>query len=565
MSWTPRSEGSAGPLAELPSLIGKILAARGFSVIEEVEAFLSPSLKDLRNPFELNGMQAAVERLWQAFVQEERICIYADFDLDGTSGLALLLEGLKLLEFENLTFYQPSRLSEGYGVHKEAVEKLHADGVKVLITVDVGITAVEALSRAEQLGMDVILTDHHLPGKELPPAYTIINPNQHECESKLGHLCGAGVAYYLFLAMKMEMTKRGVPTGQLDPKQVLDCFVIGTLTDMVPLKEENRVLTRHGLKQLEKTRRPGLQALMKALGLSGRSLGSSDVAIRLAPKLNALSRMDKGLRPIDIFVEEDVEKAEALVQEVLACNEQRKDLQSMALEQALQMAKDQSDQPFIWVYSADFHKGIIGLVATRLVQDFGKPAFVGAVNEDGKIAGSARAPSGHHLLQVFESAKNHLERFGGHAQAAGFEVEHSKASGFGEALLKYYEAFSEEPEILRIYDAEVRLDEINVGSMNWMEHLEPFGQDFEPPVLKVTELEVKALKPLRGGHLKLEVTHIGQNYRLQALYFSPPADLENLKIGSKIEILAEPQWNYFAGRRSLQLLIQDLRALSDLD
>lgn len=560
MIWTPRLEGSVEPLVGLPSLIGKILAARGFTDPAVLEAFLSPSLKDIKHPFSLKGVDQAVERLWKAFSENERVCIYADFDLDGTSGLALLLEGLKLLGFDNLTYYQPSRLSEGYGVHKAAIDTLKTDGVQVLITVDVGITAVEALSHARELGIDVILTDHHLPGETLPPAYTIINPNQQECESKLGHLCGAGVAFYLFLALKVEMTKRGVALGQVDPKEILDCFIIGTLTDMVPLKDENRVLTRHGLKQLENTKRPGLRALMKSLGLSGRPLSSSDVAIRLAPKLNALSRMDKGLRPIDIFVEENAERAEQLVAQVLECNEERKDLQLLAVERAMEQAALQKGQKFIWVYSDEFHKGVIGLVATRLVQDFGVPAFVGAVVEGGKIAGSARGPEGHHLLRAFEAAGDLLERSGGHAQAAGFELKQENAQGFGEKLMEFYSSFDVNEPMAKIFDAEVKLDEINIGAMNWMEHLEPFGQSFEAPVLKISELEVKSVKALRGGHLKLEVAHPGSHYRLTLMYFSPPSGREQeLQPGRLFDTLVEPQWNYFAGRRSLQLILQDLK------
>lgn len=560
MTWTPRLEGSHEPLQGLPSLIGKILAARGFSDVDALQTFLSPSLKDLKHPFSLKGVDTAVERLWQAFSKNERVCIYADFDLDGTSGLALLLEGLKLLGFDNLTFYQPSRLSEGYGVHKNAIDLLKEDGVEVLVTVDVGITAVEALKHAKDLGIDVILTDHHLPGEELPPAFTIINPNQKECESQLGHLCGAGVAYYLFLALKVEMTKRGVALGQVDSKEILDCFIIGTLTDMVPLKDENRVLTRHGLKQLEQTKRPGLQALMKALGLDGRPLTSADVAIRLAPKLNALSRMDKGLRPIDIFIEEDKNKAAQLVEEVLECNEERKDLQSLALEEALQQAETQKENKFIWIYSENFHKGVIGLVATRLAQEYNVPVFVGALVEGGKIAGSARAPDGFHLLDAFAAAEKELDRSGGHAQAAGFELSLDRAEDFAKSLFDFYKKIESGGPSTKFFDAEVRLDEINVGSMNWMEHLEPFGQSFEHPVLKISDLEVKSVKALRGGHLKLEVAHPDQHYRLTAMFFSPPQDLaQSIQPGIGLDALVEPQWNYFAGRRSLQLILQDIK------
>ncbi len=561
MDWQPRfTEGTQVPFDGLPSLIAKILCARGYSNPDLIKAFLSPSLKDLKHPHTLQGMQLATERLWQAFINEERVCIYADFDLDGTSGLALLLEGLKLLGYENLTYYQPSRLSEGYGVHVHAIDKLKEDGVQVLITVDVGITANKALAHAKELGIDVILTDHHLPGETLPEAYCVINPNQGDCDSKLGHLCGAGVAYYLFLALKMEFTKRGNPTGHIDAKEILDCFIIGTLTDMVPLKDENRVLTRHGLKQLEKTKRPGIRALMRALEIENRSLCSADVGFKLAPKLNALSRMDRGLRPIDIFVEADPARAESLVAEVLQNNEDRKDLQSLAINEALAQAELQKGKPFVWVYSEAFHRGVIGLVATRLVQELGVPAFVGSLDNTGMIAGSGRAPEGYHLLSAFEAAQKVLTRSGGHAQAAGFELRGESAQEFMQLLDLFYANNEDAKAQPKIFDVEVKLEEINASAMSWMEHLEPFGQGFETPILKVSDAEIKSLKVLRGGHLKIEIAHPGSQHRLPALYFSPPQLLaERLNIGQRVDVLVEAQWNYFAGRRSLQLILQGLK------
>jgi single-stranded-DNA-specific exonuclease len=410
-------------------------------------------------------------------------------------------------------------------------------------------------------GMDVILTDHHLPNETLPPVHTLINPNQGNCPSGLGHLCGAGVAYYLFLALKMEFTKRGNPTGQVDSKEILDCFIIGTLTDMVPLKDENRVLVRHGLKQLEKTKRPGLRALMRALDLENRSLTSSDVGIKLAPKLNALSRMDKGLRPIDIFVEEDEKRALALVEQVLQNNEERKDLQNLAMDRAFEQAALQKGNPFVWVYSTDFHRGVIGLVATRLVQDLGIPAFVGSVDDSGIIHGSGRAPDGYHLLDAFEACSKVLTRSGGHAQAAGFELRLSDAEEFGSLLKNIYSSNSGAKDRTKLYDVEVKLEEINVNAMSWMEYLEPFGQGFETPVMKISELEIKSFKTLKGGHLKMELAHPNSQYRMAALYFSPPPGLaDRLKIGQIVDVLTEAQWNYFAGRRSLQLILQGLRS-----
>ena len=222
-----------------------------------IDSLFSAKLKDLKNPFSLHDMDKAVARLCEAFEKNEKICVYADFDLDGTSGLALLVRGFEMLGFKNVEGYQPLRLQEGYGVHAHAIEKLQASGVDLVVTVDVGITAFEALERAAELGLDVIVTDHHQPKDQMPKALAVVNPNKGFCDSGLGYLSGVGVGFYLFLALKMEFQKRGWLIGEVDSKELLDCFVIGTLTDMVPLIHENRALVKHGLKAQEVTKRPG--------------------------------------------------------------------------------------------------------------------------------------------------------------------------------------------------------------------------------------------------------------------------------------------------------------------
>ncbi|MGZ3798449.1 MAG: single-stranded-DNA-specific exonuclease RecJ, partial [Pseudobdellovibrionaceae bacterium] len=297
--WRSREQEIIPAEGHFPPLIGQILASRGFSDSSQVDKFLFPKLTSLKEPLLLKGMDQAVARLGQAALHKEKVCIYADFDLDGTSGLALLKLGMQALGFADVIHYQPKRLSEGYGFHAHAVEELHKQGVTLIVTVDVGITANPAVEKAQALGIDVILTDHHLPGAVLPPAFVIVNPNQKSDDSGLGYLCGAGVAFYLLRALKRYFFDHPtLPKNNFDLKEVLDFFTIATLTDMVPLLEDNRVLVKHGLLKLSETRRPGLRALLAELGLENRPLTSQDVAIRFAPKLNALSRMECGILPI---------------------------------------------------------------------------------------------------------------------------------------------------------------------------------------------------------------------------------------------------------------------------
>lgn len=556
--------------SQLPKLIQQILESRGVTETNAIDSLFSAKLKDLKNPFSLHDMDKAVARLCEAFEKNEKICVYADFDLDGTSGLALLVRGFEMLGFNNVEGYQPLRLQEGYGVHAHALEKLKEGGVDLVVTVDVGITAFEALERAAEIGLDVIVTDHHQPKEQMPKALAVVNPNKGFCDSGLGYLSGVGVGFYLFLALKMELQKRGLLKGEIDSKELLDCFVIGTLTDMVPLVHENRSLVKHGLKTLEKTKRPALKALLEELNLIGRSLNSQDVAIRFAPKLNALSRLETGLRPIDIFLEKDERRARDLISSVIESNKKRVDLQASAEKIAQEIVEFEGHSRFIWVWSDQFHRGVVGLVATKLSQKYKVPAFVGAVGEDGKIVGSARAPEGVPLnaLDLLEGAKDLLCKFGGHKAAAGFEVTVENAPLLKSRFEEVVSGVLETEAVVRFeYDAIGKLEDVNPAFMKWYDSLGPFGAQFEAPVIRLSGLKLKSTRELKGGHLRLTLAQENPRYELESLWFSPPSDHPAIQdLGhhqGEWEILAEPQWNSFNGRTSLQLLLKDLRVASN--
>lgn len=549
-----------------PSLIGKILAARGFSESKEVDKLLFPKLADLKDPLSLKGMSQALERLGQAYLNNEKICIYADFDLDGTSGLALLKTGLVALGFPEVLHYQPKRLSEGYGFHAAAVEELHKQGVTLIITVDVGITAHAAVDRARELGVDVILTDHHLPAETIPQAYVVVNPNQGDCSSGLGYLCGAGVAFYLLRGLKRYFQDHPqLPKNNWDLKEVLDYFVIGTLTDMVPLVEDNRVLVKHGLLKLAETRRAGLRALLEELDLVGRPLTSQDVAIRFAPKLNALSRMESGVLPIDIFLLDDAAKARSMVREVMKNNSTRVQLQNDAELEAQEILKEWPHKDFVFVASKSFHRGVVGLIATKLTQVYNKPAFVGSLGDDGMIVGSARLPQGQEacLVQAMSGAQEVLSRFGGHSAAAGFEIAESRVSTFIEKLATHFADLREKPKPLEIfYDVEATLSEVGAGLMKWYDFVGPFGTGFSIPLIHFSGVQVLSKRELKGGHLRLKIVDSEGQCSSEALLFTPtPRQLQTLEnVPGYYHILGELQWNYFAGQKTVQILIRDLKA-----
>jgi single-stranded-DNA-specific exonuclease len=550
--------------AEYPPLIRRLLFSRGFRDPSSVSKWLSPKLAELKDPSTMVDMGKGVQRLVEAYRNNETVCVYADFDLDGTSGLALLNDGLKQLGFQNLKLAQPKRLSEGYGFHSHIVEDLKSQGVSVIVTVDVGITAFEACETAKRLGVDVVLTDHHQPVETLPAAYAVINPNRRDDQSGLGYLCGAGVAFYFLRSLKRGLLEAGLVSDKaLDLKSVLDCFCIGTLTDMVPLVEDNRALVKQGLLGLEQTKRPGLRSLLEALDLSNRSLSSQDVAIRFAPKLNALSRMEMGILPIDIFLVEDPKEAQKMVKTVLHNNSTRVQLQGAGEDEAFEKLESWPHSQFVFLASENFHKGVVGLIATKISLARNVPTFIGAINSEGVITGSGRLPQGRadSLLDALEAAKSHLVRFGGHDAAAGFELKSSNFDQVLKALQTHYE--TQAPAALKTfqYDLDARLDEINDNLMKWLEILGPFGQSFESPVICFRKVQVDDVLVLKGKHLKLKVSDPVSLRRVEALYFSaPPSVLENLPVrGSLIDVIGEVQWNYFSGRRSVQLLIKDFK------
>lgn len=552
-----------------PPLIAKLLAARGFREAAAIEKLLYPKFSELHDPFLLKDMDRVVDRLAKAFLAGEKVCIYADFDLDGTSGLALLWTGMKQLGFPEVLRYQPKRLSEGYGFHLEAVEDLHRQGVSVIITVDVGITALAACEKAAELGVDVLLTDHHLPGERLPKAFAIVNPNRPQDESGLGFLCGAGVAFYLLRALKKTFHDRDdLPSADVDLKSLLDFFAIATLTDMVPLVEDNRVLVKNGLAVLAETKRPGLRALLEALELTGRPLTSQDVAIRFAPKLNALSRMEAGVLPIDLFLCDDAVEARRLVKHVLANNSTRVQLQSDAESKAQDMLKDWAHDEFVFVHSEDFHRGVVGLIATKLAQNFNRPAFVGSLDPDeGTVTGSARVPPGSEtcLVEALGSAAESLTRFGGHSAAAGFELHRPHIQVFIDSLSAHFKALKEKPRPVEFtYDLDVNLPDVGAGLMKWYDFVGPFGTGFQVPLFRFSGVRVLAKRDLKGGHVKLQISPLEGVGSWDALLFSPSTrQKEIVESGAALlDVLGELQWNYFAGNRSIQILVKDLKVRS---
>lgn len=551
----------AGKIQPVPFVIQHLLEARGFADSSSWDEIFSPKLSQLKSPWLMKDMDAAIERLVQAHERGERVCLYADFDLDGTSGLALALQGFRDLGYSQVLPVQPLRLADGYGFHASIVEELVKKDIKVIVTIDVGITAQVACEKARELGIDVIITDHHQPTDTLPPALAVVNPNRRDCTAGLGYLCGAGVIFYLLRALKRRLLEAGrVTENSLQLRSLLDFLTIATLTDMVPLTEDNRSLVKHGLQVLSETRRPGLRALLDKLRLGGKSLTGQDVAIRFAPKLNALSRLEMGLRPLDLFLTETIEDAENLVTQVLEQNSERVELQSHGEELALEMTKSWPHEGFVYVRSKEFHRGVVGLIATKLAAALNRPAFVGSENEEGVIVGSARSPQGSGLsvLKALKAGEASLTRFGGHPPAAGFELHVGREADFISQLVGHFIENQCEVEVEIEYDFELPLASVSSGLIRWLEGLGPYGTQFPTPLFCFRDLTIRSVKYLKGNHLRLEVAGPGLSKPITALYFSPPPSLQ-VEEGQRIEILGEVQKNDFRRVIEAQILIRDLQ------
>lgn len=553
----------------IPELVSRLLKVKGFLNQDDQLEFLNPSMKDIKSPFVLNGMDKACVRLADVLKNNEAIGIYCDYDLDGSSAAAILFDAFGNLGFKQIEIYQPRRLTEGYGFHKAGVDFFREKAVTTIVTVDVGITAHETCLYAKEQGLDVILTDHHLPDATLPEALTVINPNTKECRAGLGHLCGAGVAFYLIYGFVKFLKDSGEEIKkEFSLEALLDLFVIGTLTDMVPLIKENRVLVKSGLKRFTNTKRPGLLALKAKSALMGKQINSADIGFKLAPKLNSLSRLDTDLRPTTILIETDRVKAERLVSEAFLVNEKRLQSLEEGLKETLEYFKENPPSPVCFFVSEEIHPGVVGLIATRVAEEYGQPAFIGSILANGQVVGSARLSQKTGLsLKEMMSFCPSLIQFGGHAEAAGFELQFEKAAQFKNELSMYLEDFSTKEVNISCgpkFDCEVYLEEFNREFLSWLKHLEPFGVGFEQPIFKVTDLEIASIRKLKEKHYKILVFDKKGN-TFDVLWFSPPTDHEVAMmiesqnyVNYKFNFYVTPNINFFRKIESLQLLMNEV-------
>ena len=546
----------------LHPLAARVLIHRGFRTPESASAFLTDRLADLPDPFRMRGMGAAVERLSRALREKEPITLYGDYDVDGVCSTSLLALFLRELGARPGT-YIPHRLDEGYGLNLQAVEKLAAEGTRVLVTLDCGITSVEEISRAKELGLDVVVVDHHTVPPTLPPAVAVLNPHQPGCEYPTRHLCAAGVAFNLCMGLRKRLREDGFFATRREPnlKALLDLVAMATVADVVPLTGANRILVQHGLQELTAARRPGVRALKEAAGMDPDfPITAGQVGFRLGPRINAAGRLHDASLGLQLLCAESLEAARPLAAVLDRANAERQSIESSILTEALAQAQERAESARGFVlYAEGWHPGVIGIVASRVVERFHRPTVMVGV-KDGVGKGSARSIEGFHLYDALSGCADLLSRFGGHKHAAGLTVEAKHLPAFREAFERIaWQRLTPEDLVARCrVDAVVGVDDLDAPAVEALQRLGPFGQGNPEPVLvlrrQVARPRVLPHKSGGTGHLKLALVDAPN---VDAIGFGM-ADRLALTEGP-VDLAFQAQFDTFRGQRRLSLKLKDLR------
>ena len=555
----PRDE-DALKLAErigLPPVFGQLLANRGLRTEEEVERFLFPSLSHLTDPFLMKGMEEGVKRATRAILSGEKVVVYGDYDVDGITSSALLKLFLADCGLE-ASAYIPKRLQEGYGLNPEAVKEIGAQGTRLLVSVDCGVTDRQEVELARRLGMDVIILDHHEPPEELPPAI-VIDPLQRNCPYPFKGLAGVGVTFAFVMALRKELRELGHWRRRPEPnlKRYLDLVALGTVADVVPVIGENRVLLKFGLEELSRTRRPGLVALKELSGLSEGPVDYGHVAFRLAPRINAGGRMEREDVPLKLLLTQDPEEAKRFAEELEEANRERQALQEQIYREAKEMAETLEGEWALVLCSEDWHPGVIGIVASKIAEEFWLPTVLIALDgREGK--GSGRSIPELHLRDALKRCSEHLIAFGGHRAAAGLKVLREEVPLFREAFREAVKLSLGERPIPTLYlDAELSLGQIDLRFTEFLELLPPYGPGNPRPLFcSAQDLILEGVRRLGNDTVRFSVREGSRSY--EAISFGGfPEELPQ-----RAKIAFHPRTEQWEGYKRIVFEVRDLQEAS---
>ncbi len=548
----------------LTQTTARILACRGIAGTEEAYKFLNPRLADIPDPFALPDMKIAVERIAKALQKDERIGIFGDYDVDGVTATALLADFFSSVG-QRPFILLPDRLDRGYGLHCDAIEQFKDNGVSLIITVDNGIRAEDAISRANELGIEVIVTDHHMPEGKLPDALALVDPKLMKEHLGLGDLSGCGIAFMLALALRRYLREQGaLPYPEPNLKEQLDMVALGTIADIMPLTGVNRIFTAYGLMEIARAERLGMRALLSVSGTGVGSISPGMVAFRLAPRINAAGRIGTAYRALDLLLTKDEDKAFAIAEDLNKDNQKRQRLEEHALDQAQRMLKSTPEvMNGIVVSGDDWHVGIIGIVAAKLAEIYERPAVVITRSTD-PSRGSARTGGNIDLLKALMPCADLLVQYGGHTQAAGLSIEASKIDLFEKRFSQACRELGDGSTLSALkIDSYIDPSDITPELMDELERCAPFGIGNPEPVLAFESAQIMDMRTVGNGHVKLQVMSGGRffdaiGFNMADLFADALVANEFRSAGSAMSMAFTPQYNTWNGRTTIQLKVRDI-------
>jgi len=539
-------------------ILADLLIQRGIKTESAAKRFFRPMLNELIDPFLMNDMDVAVDRLNDAMGRKERIMVYGDYDVDGCTAVALVYKFLQQF-YSNIEYYIPDRYDEGYGVSKKGIDLAAEHGVKLIIVLDCGIKAIEEIAYAKQRGVDFIICDHHVPDEVMPPAVAILNPKREDSTYPFKHLCGCGVG---FKFMQAFAKNNGIPFSRLIP--LLDFCAVSIAADIVPVEGENRTLAFHGLKQLNQNPSIGLKAIIEICGLTGRELTMSDIVFKIGPRINASGRMQNGTEAVDLLVEKDFSRALAEANHVNEYNDQRRDIDKQMTEEANEIVarlESQQHMQSIVLYDENWKKGVVGIVASRLTEMYFRPTVVLTVI-DGLATGSARSVAGFDIYDAIKSCRDLLLNFGGHTYAVGLSMKQENIQEFRRRFQEYVSShiLPEQTQAILDIDEEVDFRDINKKMLNDLKKFAPHGPNNPKPLFctrNVYDYGTSKVVGRNQEHIKLELVDSKSSNVMNGIAFGQSAAARYIKSKRSFDIVYTIEENTYK-RNEIQLQIEDI-------
>ena len=536
----------------ISKLVASIIAGKGLKTDEEIEVFLHPRRTDFHNPFLMPDMEKAANRIVKAIKNNEKVAIYGDYDVDGITSSTVLHRFLKERGL-NTNIYIPNRLCEGYGLNAEEIKKIAEEGHTLMITVDCGITGKAEVELAKSLGIDTIVTDHHEPLEELPEAIAVVDCKRKDNKYPFRELAGVGVTFKLTQAISKILNLK-----EEENLKYLDIVCIGTISDIVPLVDENRTISKLGLMLLNQTKNVGLKVLLESLGY--KKIDSTAVSFGIAPRVNACGRMGHERVALELFLTDDVKRARELAKELNDFNTKRQEIEKRIFEEALEQIKNGQEEknPCIILRKENWHHGVIGIVSSKITEMYFKPSILMAIEgEDCK--GSGRSIPGFDIHEALEKCNKNIKQFGGHSMAIGITVESANFEAFKSSVLNYAkEKHIEDIVPVLNIDEKLQLKDITMKDVRDLALLEPFGEANKPPLFQINNVKIETIRTLsEGKHLKMDIKD--DNTKFGTIGFNLGSLANEYKIGDKIDIAGYLEINSFGGRDSIQINIKDIK------